>query len=67
MSVTTYQGRRLLTIEETGERLGVSRARVYELFNQNELPSVYVGRLRRVLESDLDAFIEGLPAEPAAS
>jgi excisionase family DNA binding protein len=60
-----YQGRRLLTIEEAGERLGVSRARVYELFKRDELPSVYVGRLRRVLESDLDAFIEGLP--PAAS
>jgi excisionase family DNA binding protein len=55
---------RLLTVLEVQDRLGKGRADVYALLKSGELPSVLLGpRSRRIRESDLDAFIAGLPNE----
>ena len=56
---------RLLTAEDLAEALRISRYRAYELLRDGELPAVRVGRLVRVREDDLAAFIERR-REPAA-
>lgn len=48
----------LLTPDEVGQRLSVSRSMVYKLVRVGELPAVYVGRLPRIAETDLAAYIE---------
>jgi excisionase family DNA binding protein len=37
-----------LTPEEVGKAIGCSRAKVYDLFARHELPSVKIGKTRRV-------------------
>jgi excisionase family DNA binding protein len=55
---------RLLTVLEVQDRLRKGRGDVYALLKSGELPSVLIGpRSRRIRESDLDAFIAGLPNE----
>ena len=49
---------RLLTPLEVGDRLSVSRSMVYKLLRIGELAAVYIGRLPRIAERDLDAYIE---------
>jgi excisionase family DNA binding protein len=39
------------------ERLGISRAYVYRLLWAGDIPSMKIGKLRKVRRSDLDAFI----------
>jgi excisionase family DNA binding protein len=63
---------RLLRIPEVQERLQKGRADVYALLKSGALPSVLLGpRSRRIRESDLDAYIAGLPndrpGEPVGS
>lgn len=55
----------LLSIEQTADRLGVSKNTVLALISREELPSVVLGRRRSgaamrrmVAESDLIKFIE---------
>jgi excisionase family DNA binding protein len=52
---------RLLRPEQVAERLACGRSQVYNLINRGELPGVNVGRLVRVRESDLNAFVAGMP------
>jgi excisionase family DNA binding protein len=55
---------RLLRIPKVQERLQKGRADVYALLKSGALPSVLLGpRSRRVRESDLDAYIAGLPSD----
>jgi len=49
---------RLLKPTEVAERLGVSRSTAYELIQTGDLPSLKIGRCRRVLLGDLARFIE---------
>lgn len=49
---------RLLTPAQIAERLVVTRGMIYKLVRTGVLPAVYVGRLPRVAESDLAAYIE---------
>ncbi len=55
------QTNELLTVEETAEFLQCSRAHVYRLADQNQLPVVRLGNVirisRRGLESMIDAAI----------
>jgi len=53
----------LLTIEQVADRLKIGRTKTYELINRGDLPSVTIDRCRRVLRSDLDAYIARLRAE----
>jgi excisionase family DNA binding protein len=48
---------RMLTPADVAERLAVSRSMAYKLLRTGELPAIYVGRLPRIAEADLDAFI----------
>ncbi len=50
----------LIKIPEVAARLGVSRAKVYELIASGTLPAVKVDGCRRVRTSDLEAFVDGL-------
>ena len=49
----------LLTIPQVAERLHMARSTVYELVLSGQLPSLTIGRSRRIREADLDAWIQG--------
>jgi excisionase family DNA binding protein len=57
-SLATAVERRLLTAEEAGEVLRISRTRVYELIYAGELRSIKIGRLRRITVAAIEEFIE---------
>ncbi len=59
---------RLITVVEAAEIIGLSRSKVYELLAEGHLPSIRIGRTRRINVTDLDAFIEQhrVPAIPAS-
>jgi excisionase family DNA binding protein len=48
----------LLTLDQVADRLSVSRSTVSRLLKQSHLRSARIGGNRRVLESDLEAFIK---------
>lgn len=53
--------RLLLPVEVVANRLSLSRSRVYELLASGELPSIRIGRSRRIRRDDLIAYVDGLP------
>ncbi|ABW15648.1 DNA binding domain, excisionase family [Parafrankia sp. EAN1pec] len=50
----------LLTPAEAAELLGVGRTTIYELMNSGDIPSVRIGRARRIPSVDLVAFVDRL-------
>lgn len=50
---------RLLSVAEARQKLGVSHATVYNLFKRGALPSLHIGRSRRIRLSDVVAFMSG--------
>jgi excisionase family DNA binding protein len=52
--------RGLLRVEEAAEWLGLSRTKAYELVYRGTLPSVTIGRSRRVPVAALEAFVNRL-------
>jgi len=48
---------RLITIADDAERLSLCRSKVYELIAEQKLPTVKIGRARRVSMDDLRAFV----------
>lgn len=50
----------LLKVPDVAARLGISRAKVYELMASGSLRSVRVDGCRRVLTDDLVAFVASL-------
>jgi excisionase family DNA binding protein len=50
----------LIKIPEVAARLGVSRAKVYELIAYGTLPAVKLDGCRRVRTCDIEAFVDGL-------
>jgi excisionase family DNA binding protein len=54
---------RALTTEESAEFLGQCRQTVVRLINRGALPSFTSGRSRRVMLSDLRAYVERLKQE----
>jgi excisionase family DNA binding protein len=57
--------RLLLTIPQVCNALAVSRDAVYELLRSGRLPSVTLGRSRRIRIADLERFVAGLPRTAA--
>lgn len=47
----------VLTVDQVGIRLGVSRWTVYNLIRSRELPSFTIGRCRRISEAALNEYI----------
>ena len=50
----------LLTITDVSERLKINRSTVWRLLDSGELRGFRIGRVWRVKEEDLAAYIEGL-------
>jgi len=48
----------LLTITEASQVLAISRSKLYELLNSGNLPSVHIGRSRRIRMTDLEEFVK---------
>lgn len=63
---TTVLPKLLLTAEEAAERLGIGRTTMFALIRSGEVPSVSIGRLRRIRAADLEAFTNNLTAVDAA-
>ena len=51
---------KLLKIQEVGDLLNISRATIYRLVREGHLPTVQIGRSRRVKLGDLDLFVDAL-------
>ncbi len=50
-------GLTLITIPAAAKRLGLSRSKLYELIADGELPTVHIGRARRIALNDLRVFV----------
>ncbi len=48
----------LLTIAEACQVLAISRSKFYGLLNSGHLPSVHIGRSRRIRITDLEEFVK---------
>lgn len=53
--------RLMLSVAEAAEEIGVSRAYAYQLVASGQLPSVTLGRLRRIRRTDLEFWVANLP------
>lgn len=59
------ESRILITIEQAARRLSVARSTLYVLLQSGDLPSVRVGRCRRIAVSDLENLVDQLRTAPA--
>jgi excisionase family DNA binding protein len=62
-TMSTGVDRGLLRVEEAAEWLGLGRTKAYELVYRGVLPSVTIGRSRRVPFAALQAFVDRLTAD----
>ena len=60
MDLKMKRERELLTVEETADILNLSRSRVYELLASERLPSIRIGRSRRIRLIAIQEFITSL-------
>jgi excisionase family DNA binding protein len=54
-------GRRALSVEEARGRLGVSRAKFYQMIGAGQIVAHKLGRKTVIFNTDLDACFEALP------
>jgi len=54
----TPLGPLLLKVEDVAKALSVGRSEVYKLIQSGELPSIKIGRLRRVSAEELRAWVK---------
>lgn len=57
----------LLTIPEVASRLALGRSHVYQLIMRGEIPSIKIGKSRRVPAGTLEEFIERRLREQAVA
>jgi len=57
----------LVTVDEAGRLCAVGRSKMYELIARGEVPSVTIGRARRVPLAQLRDWIDGQLAERAST
>ncbi|MFD8500125.1 helix-turn-helix domain-containing protein [Amycolatopsis sp. NPDC059657] len=55
--------REMLTVEQAADRLAVSRTTMFALIKTEVVPSVLVGRYRRIPAGELAAYIDRLSGE----
>ena len=48
----------LLTVEECARRLAIARSHLYLHIQAGTMPSIKIGRSRRIAVADLEAFVE---------
>jgi excisionase family DNA binding protein len=53
----------LLTPIEAARALGIGRSKLYQLIQSGRLPSVLIGRSRRITAAALRAYVASLAAE----
>ncbi len=53
-----------LNTETAAKRLGITTRTLYRFINEGGLPAYRMGRVIRVKQADVDAFIEGSRIEP---
>ncbi|MEE4544652.1 helix-turn-helix domain-containing protein [Streptomyces sp. V4-01] len=56
-----------LTVEEAARRLSVGRTTMYALLASGEIPSVTIGRLRRIPAEALNEYVAARSTQPARS
>lgn len=57
IKTTDLRSQRLLSPEQTAEYINISRARVYELLKDGEIPVVKAGRSTLIDKDDLEKWI----------
>jgi excisionase family DNA binding protein len=57
-SPQTEETKRLLSADELARELGVGRTTAYALLWSGQIPSIKIGRLRKVRREDVQAFID---------
>lgn len=61
MEKTVWAHRKMVyTIEEAAELLSLSRAQLYRLIELEDLPSIKIGKCRRVTYAQLETFVQWL-------
>lgn len=55
---------RWLSTAEASDRLGVTLRTLYRLVDEGRLPAYKIGRVIRVKEEDVDAFIDSVRIQP---
>jgi excisionase family DNA binding protein len=53
----------LVSVEEAARRLSIGRSHLYQHLLRGSLPSIRIGRSRRIASRDLEAFVERLLQE----
>lgn len=55
---------RWMGTRETAERLGITLRTLYRFIDEGQIPAYKLGRVIRLKEHDVEAFIEGARIEP---
>lgn len=58
VSVSNFENSRLLTVQQAADRLNVSVRNIRHQIHQRRIPIVKIGRLVRIDEGELEAFID---------
>ena len=53
----------LLSVDDAARSLGISRSKFYGLMRAGVVPTVMIGGQRRVVFSDLQRYVDGLPRQ----
>jgi excisionase family DNA binding protein len=61
LDLARSDGQLLLSPLDAASLLGIGRTTLYKLLAEGTLPSVQIGRCRRIRRTDLDAFVISLP------
>lgn len=59
----------LLTVEQTAAELQIARRRIFDMIAAGTLPSVKIGKSRRITRTALEDYVKGLETgqQPAAA
>lgn len=57
LTVRSVEPPTLITIQAAADHLGLSRSKLYELIADGEMPTVKIGRARRIALQDLRDFV----------
>ena len=60
------ESRILLTVEQAADMLSISRAHLYQILGRGEIPSVFIGRTRRIRTDAVQRFIDERTVPAAA-